>query len=125
MQKSLAEEIRDLMNKVEEAVRNYDFEMEVENWEDPETADDPSWPAIRTLGVNYSISGKYVPARINYDDYDYPAEYPELDEVAVFDAETGQQLQSLPDYIDKEIEAAIWQHAEQSKDDYYDIPEKD
>ena len=119
MAKTLAEEIREMMNKVEEAMgRNYDMELDVENWEESEDPDDENWPAYRTLGINYSISGKYVPARINYDDYDHPAEYPELDEVEVFDAETGQSLPNLPAELDREIEAAIWKHAESQKDDY-------
>lgn len=122
MSKTVAEEIRLMMQKVEEAMgRSYDMELEVENWEDPASEDDENWPAYRTLGINYSISGKYIPARIQYDDYDHPAEYPELDEVDVFDAETGQLLQNLPKHLDDEIEEAIWRDAEQrKKDDDYD-----
>ena len=125
MSKTIAEEIRAMMNKVEEAMgRNYDMELEVENWEDPASEDDENWPAYRTLGINYSISGKYIPARIQYDDYDHPAEYPELDEVDVFDVATGQPLQNLPDHIGDEIEEAIWKHAKSQRDDY-DPPDRD
>lgn len=122
MSKTVAEEIRLMMQKVEEAMgRSYDMELEVENWEDPASEDDENWPAYRTLGINYSISGKYIPARIQYDDYDHPAEYPELDEVEVFDAETGQPVQNLPKEIDDQIEEAVWRDAEQrKKDDDYD-----
>jgi len=121
MPKTVAEEIRTMMKKLEEAMgRNYDMELEVENWEDPEDPDDDNWPAYRTLGINYSISGKYIPARIQYDDYDHPAEYPELDKVEVFDSETGQPIQNLPKEIDDQIEEAIWDHAEKSRDDDYD-----
>lgn len=125
MVKTLAEEIREMMNKIDGAMgRSYDMELEVENWEDPEDPNDENWPAYRTLGINYSISGKYIPARIRYDDYDHPAEYPELDQIEVFDAETGQSLQNLPKHLDDEIEKAIWKHAESKKDDY-DPPDKD
>jgi len=125
MPKTLAEEIRAMMSKVEEAMgREYDMELKVENWEDPPNADDENWPIERILGIRYRIVGKYVPARIRYDDYDYPAEYPELDEVEVFDAETGQQLTDLPRYLDDQIEAAIWDHAEKSRDINYDPPER-
>jgi len=124
MPKTVAEEIRLMMQKVEEAMgRSYDMELEVENWEDPASEDDENWPAYRTLGINYSISGKYIPARIQYDDYDHPAEYPELDEVEVFDAETGQLLQNLPKHLDDEIEEAIWKHAKSQQDDY-DPPDR-
>ena len=120
MSKSIAEDIRDLMNKMEAAgsPRSYDVEIEVENWDYPEDPDDENWPAYRTLGINYSIYGKYVPARIRYDDYDHPAEYPELDAVEVYDAETGQPLTNLPPEIDKQIEDAIWKNHESSGDDY-------
>lgn len=124
MSKTVAEEIRLMMQKVEEAMgRSYDMELEVENWEDPASEDDENWPAYRTLGINYSISGRYIPARIQYDDYDHPAEYPELDEVDVFDAETGQLLQNLPKHLDDEIEEAIWKHAKSQQDDY-DPPDR-
>lgn len=118
MSKNIAEEIRNLMRKMEEAARIYDLELQVENWDYPEDPDDLNWPQYRTLGINYSITGKYVPARIQYDDNDYPAEYPELDAVEIFDAETGQTLPNLPAEYDKDIEEAIWKDYESDKYDY-------
>jgi len=120
MPKTLAEEIRDTMSKIEEAMgRNYDMELDVENWEESEDPDDENWPAYRTLGINYSISGSYRPATWGDRGGD-PPEYPELDDVEVFDADTGQALSNLPAELDREIEAAIWKDAESRKDDNID-----
>lgn len=123
MAQTLAEQIRLWMSRIEEAAppqpqrRSYDLEMEVENWEDPQVEDDPNWQPERILGINYSIFGANRPARINYDDYDYPEEHAEIDEVEVFDAETGQPLDNLPKYLDDAIIDAIWEDAEEKKND--------
>lgn len=125
MPKTLAEEIREMMNKVEEAMgHHYDMELKVENWENPEDPNDENWPAYRTLGINYSISGKYRPATWGYHGGE-PEEHPELDEIEVFDAETGQPIQNLPKEIDDQIEQAIWKDAEKRKEDDFEPPNKD
>jgi len=117
MTKTVAEEIRSWTQKLEEVMnrnRSYDMEMEIENWDE---SDDENVPGYLNLGINYSIYGKYIPARIRYDDYDHPAEYPELDEVTVYNADTGEEIQNIPPAVEKEIEDAIWKHAESRKDD--------
>ena len=125
MPKSLTESIRAILNKMDEAVGgNYDFTMEVENWQDPEIEDDPNYQIDRTLGINYKIYGTYRPATWGDRGGD-PPEYPELDEVEVFDAETGEPLQNLPPDIERQIEDAIWKHAEDSKDRDFDPPDND
>jgi len=135
MPKSVAEEIRSLMNKIEEAGRrSYDLYIEeVENWLEPPPGTDPedeSFPYYLELGVDYSIYGEYVPARIRYDDYDHPAEYPELDEYRVYyageqpfmsaqgEVRPGQEFQNLPDWLEKKIEEEIWHHYENREPDY-------
>jgi hypothetical protein len=130
MNKNLAEEIRNLMNKMEEAAqRHYDLVIpEVENWVQPTDPDDESFPYYINLGVNYSIVGKYIPARIRYDDYDHPAEYPELDEFAVYNADTGEELTNIPNQVIDMIEQEIWDDAESKKADYdpsYDDDDRD
>jgi hypothetical protein len=120
MKKSLAEEIRNLMNKMEEATqRNYDLIIpDVENWIESTDPDDESFPYYLNLGVDYSIVGKYIPARINYDDYDYPAEYPELDDVTVYNADTGEIINNIPNKVGEMIEREIWNHVENMEPDY-------
>lgn len=128
MIKTLAEQIREWMDRLEEAApirRNYDLVMKIENWEDPVDDNDPNWKPERTLGIDYTISGADRPARINYDDLDYPAEYADIDEIKVFDADTGQLLPDLPEEVNDDIEEAIWKQAKSMKDDYYDEPYDD
>lgn len=126
MAQTLEEQIRIWMQRIEETApsqpqqRSYDLEIEVENWEYSDNENDPNWKPERTLGINYSIYGQDRPARINYDDYDHPAEHAEIDEVEVFDVDTGQPLPDLPKYIDDAIIEAIWEDVENRKnnDDY-------
>ncbi len=83
-------------------------------------AEDDDSPEEIDVGINYSMSGKYIPARINYSDYDHPAEYPELDELHVYNLETGEEI---TDRIDtSEIEQAVYDRADQQgyDDDGYD-----
>lgn len=123
MPKSIAEDIRMMMDRLNEVARSYDLELEVENWEYPEDPDDESWPYSRTLGINYSIHGQHRPATWGYHGGE-PEEHPELDEVQVFDAETGQPLGELPPEVDRQIEDAIWKDHE-SKGQDYDPPYDD
>jgi hypothetical protein len=117
--------IRDYIKIIENAQRrHYDMELEVENWQDSEDPNDENFPHILNLGIDYSIYGKYVPARIRYDDYDHPAEYPELDSVEVYNADTGQLITDMPDDVSEYIEQAIWKHAESRRDDF-DPPDRD
>lgn len=109
MPKTLAEEIREMMNKVDEAMgRDYKTTVQVDNWED-------QGPDVRTLGINYTVSGKYRPAFWD-DSGGGPEEHPEID-VDVYDAETGELMDNLPSYLDKEIDQAIQAHIEQQRND--------
>ena len=127
MAQTLTEQIRIWMDRIEEAAppqpqrRSYDLELEVENWEDPQVEDDPNWKPERTLGIDYRITGSHRPA--TWGDWGGdPPETPDLEEINVYDAETGQPLDNLPDYLDEQIVDAIWEHAEEKKNDY---PEPD
>lgn len=124
MTKSIAEDIRTIMDRLNEVAHSYDFTIDVENWEEPETEDDPNWPYERTLGVDYRIVGQHRPATWGYHGGE-PPEYPEIDEFTVYDAATGQKLDFLPDHIEDEIVRAIWKNAEQSRDDYDPPYERD
>ena len=118
MPKTLTESIRDILDKLDEAVgRSYDLEIEVENWDD--SVDGPDY---RTLGIDYRISGRHRPATWGYHGGE-PEEHPELDEVTVYDAATGQPLTDLPDYLDQQIEQAIWKDAEDRKDRDFEPPD--
>lgn len=110
MKKTLAEEIREMMNRVEEAMgRHYDMELELENWQD-----DSDEETI-TLGINYKITGRYRPATWGDRGGD-PPEYPELDDAEYFNAKTGQPIQ-IPEYLEDQVEQAIWKDAEARKKD--------
>lgn len=122
MAKSIAEDIRDLMNKMEAAAgpRAYDLELEVENWDFPENPNDESWPSTVVLGINYTVAGKHRPATWGYHG-GTPEEFPEIDTLEVFNTETGQQFADLPPEVDEQIEQAIWNDVESKKydaDDY-------
>ncbi len=100
----------------------YDTELTIAN-PDFNAEDEDSLEEI-DVGVNYSVHGKYIPARIKYDDYDHPAEYPEIEISNVVNLETGQDISDRVDMND--IESQIWDHLQQSGqdtddyDDYYD-----
>lgn len=120
MIKSLAEEIRTLIKQIEEATRSYDMELEVENWTDPQDPNDESWPEYITLGINYNIVGSYRPATWGDRGGD-PPEYPELDMVEIFNAETGQPIE-IPQSLESYVEQKIWDHAEAMRDDNFEPP---
>lgn len=71
--------------KINEDYGGYDHTMEIEN-PNFEVEGHPSADLeVIEVGVNFKVYGRYIPARINYDDYDHPAEYPEIDDVQIFD----------------------------------------
>lgn len=118
MQKTLTESIREILTKIDEAAgQHYDLELEVENWDD--SVDGPDY---RTLGIDYKITGRHRPATWGYHGGE-PEEYPELDEIDVYDVVTGQPLTDLPDYLYDQIEDAIWKDAERRKDDSFEPPD--
>lgn len=102
----------------------YDLETTIDNpaW----NGEDENIPDTIEIGVNYTISGSYVPARVQYDDHDHPEEHPDLDVDSIVNLETGEDIRNL---IDKDtwarIEQEIWNKAEQDRDDDYDIPDDD
>jgi hypothetical protein len=131
MSKSLAEQIRSLMNRLDEAMgRSYDMVIpEMENWMYPADDDDESWPEYIEVGVDYSIYGSYRPATWG-DRGGEPPEEPELDEYRIYyagdvafmseqgEVRPGQELTNLPKEAESEIVKAIWQHAENQERDY-------
>ena len=117
MVKSIIESIRTMMDRLTEVAGNYDLELEVENWQQPEDPDDENWPFYLTLGINYTTYGEHRPASWGYSGGE-PEEHPELDEVTVHNAETGEEIQSIPDDVQRQIEDAIWKHYESKKDEY-------
>lgn len=121
MPKSIAEEIRELMTQLEETIRDYDMELEVENWMEPEG---DNYPETINLGINYRILGKYRPATWG-DRGGEPAEYPELDDYEIYDVNTGQMLTNMPDDLLNHIEQSIWDDAEKKRAQDFDPPDRD
>lgn len=83
-------------------------------------AEDENSPEEIDVTIEYDIYGSYVPARIRYDDYDHPAEYPEIDGYRVINTETGEDI---TDRVDgDQIEKAIWDAEDDREpdDDYYE-----
>ncbi len=104
---------------------SYDMTTTVMNpaytaWENGEGDEDNPPPETIKVGVNYSISGEERPATWGYHGGE-PAEHPEIDDVSVFNLETGEDISGQVDM--SEIEDAIWADAEQSADDDFDIPD--
>lgn len=87
--------------------------------------EDDNSPEEIDVTVYYSISGEYVPARINYTDSDHPAEYPELYIDAIID-EAGNDLTNLLDQNTlKYIEDTIWDEVNNQEPDYSDYERDD
>jgi hypothetical protein len=108
---------------------SYDMTTTVMNpafieWENGAGDENNPPPETIKVGVNYSISGEERPATWGYHGGE-PAEHPELDDVSVFNLETGEDI---TDQINiEDIEDEIWKDAERSADndfvepdDYYD-----
>lgn len=85
-----------------------ELEMSVENWREEES------PDTLNLLIKYSIAGRDRPAT-SYE----PAEQAELDSYEVYDADTGQLITDLPDYMNSELEKAIWKDLDQTKNNQY------
>jgi hypothetical protein len=92
--------------------------LTVENWYVPQDPEDENFPAEIELKIDYEIYGRDIPARIRYDDYDHPAEYAEIDDYKVYDANTNQLITNIPDAIVSEIEDAIMQDYRNPPQDY-------
>lgn len=84
--------------------------------------------------VFYSVSGEYVPARIKYDDYDHPEEYPELYIEQVVDENGNDISQLISPREFKNLEEQVWDHINSQesdfdepdydyKDDFYESPD--
>lgn len=99
----------------------YDLETTIDNpaWND----EDPDIPGTIEIGVNYSISGSSQPATWGYHGGEEET-HPELDVESIVNLETGEDIRNL---IDKDtwarIEQEIWNQAETSRDDDFDIPD--
>lgn len=120
MVKSISENIRSIMDRLNEVAGSYDLELEVENWDFPEDPDDPNWPEFINLGIDYKIIGKYRPATWGDRGGD-PEEHPELDEYEVYNVDTGEKItDKLPESVHKQVQEAIWKSHEERVDDYDD-----
>ena len=85
-----------------------EFEVSVENWRDEE------FPEKLNLLVKYTVAGQDRPAT-----YEYPAEHADIDSFEVYDADSGELITDLPDYMNSSMEKAIWRDLEQTKDYQY------
>lgn len=111
MAKNIAEDIRNIMTQLEElGSGNYDLEIKVENWDMSSDAE------FLNLGINYKISGTNKPATWGYHG-GQPAEYPEIDELEIYDADTGQLLNDIPDYVLTDIEDNIWSDVDRRRNE--------
>jgi hypothetical protein len=96
---------------------SYDTYLEIAN---PMPSGDPEGDADIEVGINYSIYGKEAPAT-----FDSPAEYPEMENIEVFNVATGQDITSLiSDSTMKAIEQRCWNDYANKEDDF-DEPEPD
>jgi len=99
----------------------YDLETTIDNpaW----NGEDDNIPDTIEIGVNYTITGSYRPSTWGYHGGE-PEEHPELDIDSIVNLETGQDIHNL---IDRDtlsrIEEEIWEQAEKSKDDDFDVPD--
>jgi hypothetical protein len=79
---------------------------------------DEDIPDTIEIGVNYSITGSYLPASWDSRGGD-PEEHPELDIEAIVNLETGEDISDLIDDSTRaSIEQEIWDNDEQGKDEY-------
>lgn len=124
MSKSIAEVMREFIDRMDEVSnRNYDMEMEIENWRlDDLDTDDESIPSYINLGIDYNVEGSYSPATWG-DQGGEPEEYPELD-YKVYDVDTGQEITDIPEKVDSYIEEKIWDHINNKEPDFNE-PDRD
>ena len=124
MTKLTLRESIDLIRGLSEAPKKYDFEWTIDNpFKDP--GNDPDYEEEFDVGINYSISGKYRPAKITADPGDsYPAEYPELDSLQVFRLSTGEDITDhIPQDVMNKLGEKAWEDADSKSepdDDRYD-----
>ena len=99
---------------IELTIDNPNFDIEADD--SPEEID---------VVVKYNLSGKYVPARINYDEYDHPEEHPDLDIEAVFD-QNGNNISKLisPETMEY-IFDKVWDSVNNQEPDYGPEYERD
>lgn len=88
-------------------------------------AEDENSPEEIDVTVHYSVSGKYVPARINYTDNDHPAEYPDLDIESVIDEHGNDILHLLSDDVLSHIEDKVWEYVNNQEPEYDDYNDYD
>jgi hypothetical protein len=91
----------------------YNTYLEIAN---PVPSGDPEGDADIEVGINYSVYGKEAPAT-----FDSPAEYPEMENIEVFNVATGQDITNLisPETM-KRIEQRCWDDYANQEDDMYD-----
>ena len=81
-----------LLGSLNENKKRYDFEWTIDNpFKNP--GNDPDYEEEFDVGINFSFSGKYIPAKITADPGNsHPAEYPELSTLEVFKLDTGEDI---------------------------------
>jgi hypothetical protein len=123
--KTLAEQLREFMDRVLEAPvrKNYDLEVTImvpfpENGT-PEEQD--AWVEEIDVGVDYEISGSYRSGRVGHPDNWTPDDHPELDEVTVYDLASGEDITDKMDEKQMaQITDKVWDHSnsQDNSDDY-------
>jgi len=114
MTKSLAEQMREDMQRIEAVAKpaqppRPDFTWTVDNPDQPAPGTDPDdWNPEIDVGVTYSLHGRYYAAT-----REQPAEYPEI-EISVFNLETGEDITDKLSPSDLEsIEQRAWEHSDE------------
>jgi hypothetical protein len=119
MTKSVAEFIREYIDMMDEMTdRKYDMELEIENLLEPENEDAPEFI---TVGINYNYDGASSPASWGPRGGE-PPEEPELD-YEVFNIETGEPIQDMPEILSDYIENEIMKHID-SQPTYFNEPDR-
>lgn len=98
-------------------MRNYDLVIEITN----PLIDEPDQPEFITVGVNFTTYGEFRDETWGYNG-GTPAEYPEIDEVWVYDLATDTEIKSLDASSVEEIHEAIHEFMMQYPGKQIDMP---
>lgn len=120
--KTLAEQLREFMDQVAEAPvgKRYDIEWTVPGFPMPEGMDPDDWEEEFDVGINYTVSGKYRPARITANpENDHPEEFPEVELDGVYRLDTGEDITEklTPEQRETVMNKVHDHSAERSNDD--------
>jgi hypothetical protein len=98
---------------------NYDFTTSIHNpaydaWENGAGDENNPPPETIEVGINYSISS----------DSDESGRFSEISQYSIHDLSTGQEINITDKNVLGDVEDDIWKDAKSSKDDDYDIPDR-